>query len=544
LLDSGCRKKQFRVKPETGNRSKPETRNSKAKELNPLHADLLIEAAGFCRDSGLTAYLVGGAVRDLALGREIRDLDFLVLEPRGARKLAEYFHREHAFHRPVFFPAAPKTPGKVKGKSRRIDTYQTARGDLTLNIVPPRAPGLIEDLQLRDFTINTLIIPLSKLAGSKLQGKSLKPETRNQKLETRNSLADTLGEPRGQPSHRLGQAKLETRILIKLVEDPLGTGKKDLRRKLMRTPIKPELTVSDDPLRMIRAVRLARELEFSIAPELRKEIRKSRVKISSVSAERVRDELGKLILLPHASRGFMLLEDLKLLGEIIPELQATVDFEQKSPYHHEDLFRHSLSTLDRTRADLALRLAALFHDLGKVAAQRLISKDVQGDRDYYVYWGHQDGSAETANKILLRLRFPKKLRDEVRFLVQHHMVNYQTDWKDSTIRRLIHRLGPHLEKTLELLKADSASLKPPFQKDKGFEELAGRIAGLRREEAQKVECPLDGFEVQKLLGIGPGQEVGRAKRMVIEAILDGKIAADRREARRFLREHLALIFPE
>jgi tRNA nucleotidyltransferase/poly(A) polymerase len=493
--------------------------------------NLLIEAAGFSRDSGLTVFLVGGAVRDLVLVREIRDLDFLVIEPGGAKKLADYFHRKLAFHRPVLFAAERKrNEGEVKTRrtcperSRRVDTYQTAREDLTLNIVPPRAPGLVGDLQLRDFTINTLIIPLKNIAGLKFKVQS-------------SCLRQGSGR---QAKFKNNNSKLETRNLIKLVEDPLGAGKKDLRQKLIRTPVNPELTISDDPLRMIRAVRLARELKFRIAPGLRKEIRRSRVKMSSVSAERIRDELEKLILLPAPSQGFLLLEDLKLLGEIIPELQAAVDFEQKSPYHHEDLFQHSLSTLDRTRADLALRLSALFHDLGKIEAERMISKDGEGERDYYVYWGHQDGSTDKSKEILRRLRFPKKIKEEVHFLVQHHMVNYQTDWKDSTIRRLAYRLGPHLRKTLELLKADSASLKPPFQKDKGFEELAQRISRIQLGEAQKVRCPLDGFEIQKIMAIGPGPEVGRVKKMIIEAILDGKIAANRLEAKRYLQKSICL----
>ena len=482
---------------------------------------MLSEAAGFSRESGLTVFLVGGAVRDLALDREIQDLDFLVLEPGGAKILAGFFHRKMDFHRPVLF-AAERKQTKKEIKTRRVDTYQTARGDLALNIVSPRAPGLVEDLRLRDFTINTLIIPLRKVAGLKFKVQGSRFKGKNSK---------PLEVARGKP---------EIRDLTKLIEDPLGVGKKDLRQKLIRTPVKPELTVSDDPLRMIRAVRLARELKFKIAPGLRKEIRKSREKISSISVERIRDELKKLILLPVPSQGFLLLEELKLLKEIIPELQAAVDFDQKSPYHHEDLFRHSLSTLDRTWADLALRLAALFHDLGKIEAQRLISKDSQGDRDYYIYWGHQDGSAKKTNGILQRLRFPKKLRDEVRFLVQHHMVNYQPDWKDSTVRRLAYRLGPHLQKTLELLKADAASLKPPFQKDKGFEELSRRISRIQLEEVQKVRCPLDGFEIQKILDIDPGPEVGKAKKMIVEAILDGKITADRRESKKYLLENYHL----
>ena len=256
--------------------------------------------------------------------------------------------------------------------------------------------------------------------------------------------------------------------------------------------------------------------------------------INLVSRERIRDELVKLIILSPPSEGILMLEELGLLEMILPELQAAVGFEQKSPYHHEDLFRHSLSVMDRTRPDLSLRLAALFHDLGKIEAERFIARDPADEQDYYVYWGHQEGSLKKSRNIMKRLRFPKQLREEVEFLVCHHMINYQADWKDSTIRRLIRRLGPHLEKMMELFRADTTALKPVYDKAEEVRELERRIAGVRLEEVRRIKCPLDGHEIQKILGIGPGKRIGEVKEEIIGAILDGTIRADKEEARKFL----------
>ena len=469
----------------------------------------VIEAVSwYSRKSAVPVFLVGGAVRDLLLGKEIRDLDFMVRDTSGAKKLAGFFHRKLGFHRPVLFPAERKR--KTSGiRSRRIDTYRTARRRITVEIVPFRGRTLREDLARRDFTINTLVIPLNKVTDFS----NGKPVSAKRKVQFRET----------------GTGKL-----AQYVEDPLGSGKRHLHRKLIKTPVLPKRTVADDPLRMLRAVRLARELGFRIAADLRKEISRSADSIRGVSAERVRDEIVKLLLLPQPSRAVLMLEGAGLLRIVIPELQDAVGFEQKSPYHHEDLFRHSLSVMDRTGPDPALRLAALFHDLGKIEAERFIARDPGDSKEYYVYWGHQDGSAAKAAEIMKRLKFPRRLIREVGFLVQHHMINYRPEWKESTVRRLVHRLGDHLEKALELLRADTAALRPPHHKADEMRELGERISKVRAEEVQKITCPLDGHEIQKVLGIGPGKKVGEAKRSIVEAILEQRIPPDPESARDLL----------
>lgn len=455
-------------------------------------------------------FLVGGAVRDLLLGREIRDLDFLVREPAQAKNLAAFFHRRPGFHRPVFFSAEGRRKTSA-ARPRRVDTYRTARKNLAVEIVPFRGRSLREDMLRRDFTINALVVPLKKMEP---------PEVRKTKGGKR---ADH-------------HPAIDPRDLLRLVEDPLGSGKRHLRLALLKTPAPPQDTIADDPLRMLRAVRFARELGFRIAADLKREIFRSAESIRGVSAERIRDELVKLFLLPEPSRGILMLEESGLMNILIPELQAAVGFEQKSPYHHEDLFRHSLSVLDRTGPDPALRLAALFHDLGKIEAERFVARDLKDGKEYYVYWGHQDGSVRKAADIMKRLKLPRRLIKEVSFLVQHHMINYRPEWKESTVRRLVHRLGDHLGKALELLRADTAALRPPHTKNDEMVELEERVARVRAEEVRRTACPLNGHEIQKVLGIGPGKEVGEAKRKIIEAILDQRIPPDDPEAARcFLR---------
>jgi len=466
------------------------------------------EVSVFSRERGVPVFLVGGAVRDLLLGREIRDLDFLVRDPSQAKKLAGFFHRRPGFHRPVLFPAE-KRRKKGGARPRRVDTYRTARKNLAVEIVPFRGRSLREDMLRRDFTINTLVINLRKMEP---------PEVRKTKGGKRAGHHPAIGH----------------RELIRLVEDPLGSGKRHLRLSLLKTPARPGRAIADDPLRMLRALRFARELGFRIAADLKHEISRSAESIRGASAERIRDELVKLLLLPNPSRGILMLEETGLMNFLIPELQAAVGFEQKSPYHHEDLFRHSLSVLDRTGPDPALRLAALFHDLGKIEAERFIARDPKDSKEFYVYWGHQDGSAEKAVDIMKKLKFPRQLIKEVSFLVQHHMINYRPEWKESTVRRLVHRLGDHLDKSLELLRADTAALRPPHTKSDEMDELEERIGRVRTEEVGKITCPLNGHEIQKILGISPGKEVGEAKRKIIEAILDRQIPPDDPEAARSL----------
>jgi len=234
---------------------------------------------------GLDAYLVGGFLRDALLKIDCKDIDILVMDQ--AQALAQYLHTNKGFYSPILF----KTFG----------TYRTFYEGWEIEIVPPRAKTLKEDLLLRDFTINTLTARLGKefIGGSTIDA-----------------------------------------------EDNLGAAVKDLDKKIVRTPINPEKSIADDPIRALRAVRFSCSLNFAIDDELSNAIRSSSGLLKDAAIERIRDELVRSILLAPPSRCLKLMHDLGLLGAIAPELLPAVGHKQKSPYHYQDVFDHCLSVMD------------------------------------------------------------------------------------------------------------------------------------------------------------------------------------------------------
>ncbi|HEY4716741.1 MAG TPA: HDIG domain-containing metalloprotein [bacterium] len=411
------------------------------------------------------AYIVGGFLRDRALGRDCQDLDILVMNVDPG-KIAEFLHKRAGFHSPVLF--------------RRFGTYRVGRDGIDVEIVPPRGGTLEKDLQHRDFTINTL---LSRI------------------------LASSTGR----------------------AVDLLGAAFRDLEMGVIRTPIAPQISIKEDPLRMIRAIRFEQVLGFKMDKTLRRAIKEQHVLINDVSKERVREELEKILLGKKPSISFRRMHDALLLSDILPELDETCGFDQRSPYHHEDLFNHTLSSLDSAPPNLEIRLAALFHDIGKKDAQ----KQINGK---FVHYGHQDISAVKARNALKRLRFPKRVIEPVVFLVQHHMVQYSSLWGDSAVKRFIRKMGGKLDDMLALLEADWGSLRHN-ENFKMFEDLQKRISKFKVEEINRVESPLNGHEIQKILKIPPGPAVGRAKDAIVDAILENKIRPSNVDALRFLRKN-------
>ena len=417
---------------------------------------------------GLDAYLVGGFLRDALLKIDCKDIDILVMDQ--AQALAQYLHTNKGFYSPILF----KTFG----------TYRTFYEGWEIEIVPPRAKTLKEDLLLRDFTINTLTARLGKefIGGSTIDA-----------------------------------------------EDGLGTAVKDLDKKIVRTPINPEKSIADDPIRALRAVRFSCSLNFSIDEGLSNAIRSSSRLLKDAAVERIRDELVRSILLAPPSRCLKLMHDLGLLGAIAPELLPAVGHKQKSPYHYQDVFDHCLSVMDACEPELVLRLSALFHDIGKTESEAVVD-------GRYVYYGHQKVSSEKARSFLDRLRFSKEVRDSVMKLVENHMVCYTEEWKDSTVKRFMRKMGPLWDRLMLLLKADASSLRPEVHTHlKNYEELLRRAESIRINEVQSLISPLNGNEIRELLGIPPGPLVGEIKEKIVSAIMDGHIPNTKEAARDWVR---------
>jgi poly(A) polymerase len=414
-------------------------------------------------DLHVRAWIVGGYVRDKLLGREHRNPD-VVVEDGDALELARRFADLASAPPPVTFERFGTAQVTLTG---RLVEFVTARSE---SYAPEsrkpavRPATLEEDLRRRDFTVNTLLMDLD---GN--------------------------------------------------VEDPLGGGK-DLEAKVLRTPTDPIRTFEDDPLRMLRAIRFAAELGFTLAPDLLPAMRgmKSRLAPPVISVERIADELRKMLASPRPRLALELLDQAELLEVTLPEIAAGKGVPQTG-YHTHDVFGHTLLTVEATPPDLVLRLAALFHDVGK-------PQTAKGDGTFV---GHEEVGAEIARTALERLRFSQKEIEAITELVLLHLrpVFYRSEWTDGAVRRLARDAGPLLDRLMLLARADIAASAYPYPEK--MDELQARLDRVLAERPSRLAPLITGDDIMRIRGIGPGPEVGRIKTKLEELVLDGEIPPDR-----------------
>ncbi|MDQ6748844.1 MAG: CCA tRNA nucleotidyltransferase [Candidatus Dormibacteraeota bacterium] len=422
---------------------------------------------------GVRAWGVGGFVRDHILGRGHPDLD-VVVEGGDALLLAEHFARITGSRRPALFPRFGTA--QVTWRGRQVE-FVTARAESYLpdsRKPEVRPASLREDLLRRDFTVNALLMDLD---GN--------------------------------------------------VVDPLG-GLADLERRVLRTPRDPLETFKDDPLRMLRAVRLAVQLDFQLDPSVLPAIRqlRERARPPVLSVERTTEELRKMLLSAQPARGVELLDESGLLEVLLPEVHATHGVVQGG-WHTHDVFGHSVETVRHTEADLVVRLAALLHDVGKPPT-------ATPDGAFH---GHDEIGSEMAREALARLRFSNAEVDAVSRLVRLHLrpVFYTPDWGDGAVRRLARDGGPLLWKLLALARADIAASAYPHG-DK-IDELERRLRSVLDESPSRMQIPVSGRDVMQVRRIGQGPEVGRLKARLEELVMDGTLAPDREALLEYLRGH-------
>jgi len=424
-------------------------------------------------DLDAKAWVVGGYVRDKLLGRPHPNPD-VVVERGDALRLAERFAELAGADAPVMFErfgtAQVTLPGHlVEFVNARAESYSpdSRKPDV-------RPATLEEDLRRRDFTVNTLLMDLD-------------------------------GE----------------------IQDPLG-GRGDLDLGILRTPADPLRTFADDPLRMLRAVRFASELGFEIAPDLLPAMRemKGRLAPPVVSVERIADELRRMLVSPRPRLALELLDAGGLLEVVLPEVAACKGVQQ-SGYHTHDVFGHTLLTVERVPPDLVLRLAALFHDVGKPLT-------ATGDG---AFTGHENVGAELARSALERLRFSQKEIETVVKLVRLHLrpVYYSSEWSDGAVRRLARDAGAVLDPSIALARADiGASAYPEPEK---LDELQARIQAVLSERPSRLAPLVTGEDVMRARGIAPGPEIGRIKKRLEELVIDGEVAPDREAILEYLANH-------
>jgi poly(A) polymerase len=325
--------------------------------------------------------------------------------------------------------------------------------------------------------------------------------------------------------------------------DPHG-GLHDLAAATLRTPATPEESFSDDPLRMLRAARFAAQLDFSIAPEVRAAMTEMAERIGIVSAERVRDELGKLLSAPDPQPGLRILVDTGLADFVLPELPK-LRLEADEHHRHKDVYEHSLTVLDQAIAleqdgpDLVLRLAALLHDIGKPRTRRF---EPGGGVSFH---HHELVGAKMTRKRLTELRYAKDVIEDVSRLVELHLRFHgygAGEWTDSAVRRYVRDAGPMLDRLHKLTRSDctTRNKRKAAALSATYDELEARIGQLsEQEELDAIRPDLDGNEIMELLGVKPGPVVGRAYKHLLEIRLD-QGPLDNEDAVRQLRTWWAL----
>lgn len=407
---------------------------------------LIQETAEF---SHWQVFACGGTVRDLILKRPLYDLDFLVTGDRGFQLVEELCQRYHV---------APATLPNRGTKRIHWKEFQ-----LDFSHLPPFM-SLQEDIEHRDFTINSLLLDLK-------QGKII---------------------------------------------DLSRKGLLDLQRQVIRCVDlgEPERMYREDPLRMLRAIRLACQLQWGIDVSTFNEIEQNRDRIDVVAMERVREELNKILLSPLPQAGIEMLRETWLLHKLLPEVAVTLGVTQNPEWHQHDVYLHTLKVLEKVPAILELRWAALLHDIGKVPTRQV------HDQGQISFYQHDVVGASMAQLILTRLKHSEEFIESVTWLIENHMrVHYKKERNsDRSIRRLIKDAGPRLEWIMKLNEADLFS-----HHEKHQEKWVGMVNELKhhieRVEQEKptaeIKPLLDGHQLQALYGQEPGPWIGKVQKYLL-----------------------------
>jgi len=446
----------------------------------------VLETLGTISESdNVEVYAVGGYIRDTILGRSTSEIDFMVLGdgPSFAALAAKKMGGRGLVTFPRFGTAHFEVDDlKLEFVSARQESYEESS----------RNPAVIEsdfksDIERRDFTVNTLA------------------------------------------------SRVTSRGLDSVID--LYNGQKDLQKKIIRTPLDPETTFCDDPLRIMRAARFASQLDFSIEARTLEAMETQKERLRIISQERITEEFFKILSHEKPSVGLNILYDTGVLRIIFPELAALKGVEQIERYHHKDVFDHTLKVVDNLAGvtdNPNLLFTGLVHDIGKPRVKRFV------EGTGWTFHGHEMVGTHMLSSICVRLKLSNAMCRYAKKLTRLHMrpVNLvSSEVTDSAVRRLIVHAGEDLEDLLTLCRADITSGNPARVKRHlaNFDYVAERVADVtEKDKLRAFQSPVRGDEIMAVCNIAPGPGVGKLKKAIEEAILDGEIPNEHDAALEYL----------
>ena len=459
---------------------------TKNQSISPIET-LVLDIGRIAAGCSVPVYAVGGFVRDRLLGIASKDVDFVVVGDgpafaRDAMKslgghgyvVYEKFGTASFFLNDYKFEFVSARTESYRDSSRKPEVART---------------DLASDLSRRDFTINAMAMEISG---------------------------------------RFGE-----------IVDPYDGGD-DLKKKTIRTPLDPNKTFEEDPLRILRAARFASQLGFHIHPKTLEAMQNQRQRLKIVSQERITDELLKILSHPKPSVGFRILRDTQVLGGVLPELAALIGVEQRDTHHHKDVLEHTLKVVDNIAKEdgsLLLRFAALVHDIGKPRVKRFV------EGVGWTFHNHEQVGERMLHKTCARLKLPNEFLKYGQELTRLHMRPIQLiseDVTDSAIRRLLFHAGERIDDLMLLCRADITSGNPDRVKQHlaNFRYVTRRMKEVEEKDRMRAfQSPVRGDEIMALCSLAPSPLVGKIKKLIEEAILDGLIPNEHDAARAYLLEN-------
>ena len=412
-------------------------------------------------------YAAGGWPRDEMMGLDPHDLDLVVsMTTNGGIKFAEWLTKKLGIYKkntnPVIFPKFGTAAFKLRGINHKgydlsnieIEVVMTRKEQYhTGNRKPDVSPGTLkDDVERRDFTTNSLLKDLST------------------------------GE----------------------ILDLTGMGKNDIKKGIIRTALDPDIIFSEDPLRMLRAVRFTVKYGWDLPMFMIKALKRNADMLKHISEERIMVELNKMLISKHPDKAIRILQMTGLIKHVAKELNGLRGLEQNK-MHKFDAMKHTLDVLKNTPPELITRLAALFHDIGKPTTKSVVDNEVH-------FYKHEDVSAEMAEAILRRLKYPLDIIKSVVTAIKNHMRTKQYGGEaegvtDKTLRKLKADLGDHLNATLDLIDADNKSHSDEYNMPNQVKQIRNRLEKLKNEPV-KPNLPVTGNDVMKKFNLKPGPEVG------------------------------------